>query len=83
VLRAFRHPNASEGTMICEHRLGLISANAAVDESNTGGADEVILLPQDPDASAQRSAMRCSAALACALALSSPTRSGDPGGLAR
>ena len=39
--------------MICEHRLGLISANAAVDESNTGGADEVILLPKDPDASAR------------------------------
>lgn len=53
VLRAFRHPSASEGTMICEHRLGLISANAAVDESNTGGEDEVILLPQDPDGSAR------------------------------
>ena len=53
VVRAFRHPHASEGTMICEHRLGLVSANAAVDESNTGGADEVILLPRNPDASAQ------------------------------
>lgn len=54
VVRAFKHPHATEGTMICEHRLGLISANAAVDESNTGGADEVILLPKDPDASAQK-----------------------------
>lgn len=53
VLRAFKHPHAVEGTMICEHRLGFISANAAVDESNTGEADQVILLPQDPDASAQ------------------------------
>lgn len=54
VVRAFKHPHATEGTIICEHRLGLISANAAVDESNTGGADEVILLPKDPDASAQK-----------------------------
>jgi coenzyme F420-0:L-glutamate ligase/coenzyme F420-1:gamma-L-glutamate ligase len=54
VIRAFKHPHATEGTMICEHRLGFISANAAVDESNTGGADEVILLPKDPDASAQK-----------------------------
>lgn len=53
VLRAFRHPGAGEGTLICEHRLGLISANAAVDESNTGGEGEVILLPLDPDASAR------------------------------
>lgn len=54
VVRAFKHPHANEGTMICEHRLGFISANAAVDESNTGGADEVIVLPKDPDASAKR-----------------------------
>ena len=54
VLRAFRHPGADEGTMICEHRLGLISANAAVDESNTAGEGEAILLPLDPDASAAR-----------------------------
>ncbi|MEM6381824.1 MAG: coenzyme F420-0:L-glutamate ligase [Pseudomonadota bacterium] len=54
VLRAFKHPGADEGTMICEHRLGLISANAAVDESNTAGDGEAILLPQNPDASAAR-----------------------------
>lgn len=53
VVRAFKHPHANEGTMICEHRLGFISANAAVDESNTGDEGEVILLPKDPDASAQ------------------------------
>lgn len=53
VVRAFKHPHATEGTMICEHRLGFISANAAVDESNTGEDGEVILLPKDPDASAQ------------------------------
>lgn len=54
VVKAFRHPGQNEGTMICEHRLGLISANAAVDESNTGEDGTVILLPRDPDASAER-----------------------------
>ncbi len=54
VLRAFKHPHATEGTMICEHRLGFISANAAVDESNTADEHQVILLPEDPDGSAQR-----------------------------
>ncbi len=54
VVRAFKHENATEGTMICEHRLGFISANAAVDESNTGDEGEVIMLPEDPDASAMR-----------------------------
>lgn len=60
VLRAFKHPHADEGTMICEHRLGFISANAAVDESNTALADQAILLPVDPDASARglRDALR-------------------------
>jgi coenzyme F420-0:L-glutamate ligase/coenzyme F420-1:gamma-L-glutamate ligase len=53
VVRSFKHPHANEGTMICEHRLGFISANAAVDESNTGDDGEVILLPRDPDASAR------------------------------
>jgi coenzyme F420-0:L-glutamate ligase/coenzyme F420-1:gamma-L-glutamate ligase len=45
--------------MICEHRLGLISANAAVDESNTGGADEVILLPRIRMPARKSSATRC------------------------
>lgn len=42
-----------EGVLICEHRLGFISANAGVDESNTGEPDTFILLPLDPDASAR------------------------------
>ena len=37
--------------MICEHNLGFISANAAVDESNIGGNNIVITLPNDPDKS--------------------------------
>lgn len=53
VIRSFKRPEQNEGTMICEHRLGFISANAAVDESNTGEDGSLILLPQDPDASAK------------------------------
>jgi len=52
VVKTFRHPGQNEGVMICQHRLGFISANAAVDESNTGADETVILLPNDPDASA-------------------------------
>ncbi len=54
VVKAFRHPGQNEGVMICQHRLGFISANAAVDESNVGSDETVILLPKDPDASAHK-----------------------------
>lgn len=54
VVRAFKRPTQDQGTMICEHKLGFISANAAVDESNAEGEDTVITLPDDPDASAER-----------------------------
>ncbi|MEM9350551.1 MAG: coenzyme F420-0:L-glutamate ligase [Pseudomonadota bacterium] len=53
VVRAFKRPEQNEGTMICEHRLGFISANAAVDESNSDEGT-LITLPDDPDASARR-----------------------------
>ncbi len=48
------------GVLVVEHRLGFVSANAGVDHSNVAGEpgreDEpwVLLLPQDPDASARR-----------------------------
>ncbi len=54
VVRAFRHEGQNEGTLICQHRLGFISANAAVDESNTASPNTVLTLPADPDASMQR-----------------------------
>jgi coenzyme F420-0:L-glutamate ligase/coenzyme F420-1:gamma-L-glutamate ligase len=40
--------------LIVVHRLGFITANAGVDQSNVAGEDseKVLLLPQDPDASA-------------------------------
>ncbi len=43
------------GLIVTEHRLGMVLANAGVDQSNVpaaGGAASVLLLPQDPDASA-------------------------------
>ena len=54
VIRYFKHNHQNEGVMICESRLGFISANAGVDESNIGGKDTVLLLPKDPDLSARK-----------------------------
>ncbi|ERS91114.1 hypothetical protein Q671_00785 [Halomonas sp. PBN3] len=54
VVRAVKRPDQEEGTLIAEHRLGFICANAAVDESNVGAEETIILLPVDPDASARR-----------------------------
>ena len=53
VVRAFKRPKQNEGTLICEHHLGFISANAGVDESNSEPGT-VITLPNDPDASARK-----------------------------
>jgi len=50
VVRAHRR------VLIVEHRLGFIMANAGVDQSNVGPADEsthVLLLPDNPDRSAE------------------------------
>ncbi len=42
------------GILICETRHGFVCANAGVDRSNAGAPDTVVLLPLDPDASAER-----------------------------
>lgn len=47
----------AKDVLIVEHRLGLIMANAGVDQSNVaagGGSEHALLLPLDPDASAER-----------------------------
>jgi coenzyme F420-0:L-glutamate ligase/coenzyme F420-1:gamma-L-glutamate ligase len=47
---------ARRGVLIVEHRLGVIMANAGVDRSNVdpaAGREPVLLLPVDPDRSAQ------------------------------
>jgi coenzyme F420-0:L-glutamate ligase/coenzyme F420-1:gamma-L-glutamate ligase len=52
--RVIRH---RPGVLIVEHRLGFVTANAGVDHSNVDpakGTEPVLLLPSDPDASAQR-----------------------------
>lgn len=48
-----------EGLIVVEHRLGFVCANAGVDRSNVRGEygeddDWVLLLPEDPDGSAQK-----------------------------
>jgi coenzyme F420-0:L-glutamate ligase/coenzyme F420-1:gamma-L-glutamate ligase len=44
---------ADRGRLICRTRHGFVCANAGVDASNAGGADRLVLLPLDPDASAR------------------------------
>lgn len=44
---------ADHGRLICRTRHGFVCANAGVDQSNTGEAETVVLLPTDPDASAR------------------------------
>jgi coenzyme F420-0:L-glutamate ligase/coenzyme F420-1:gamma-L-glutamate ligase len=44
----------ARGHLITETGRGWICANAGVDESNSGDPNHVVLLPLDPDASAQR-----------------------------
>jgi coenzyme F420-0:L-glutamate ligase/coenzyme F420-1:gamma-L-glutamate ligase len=51
--RVVRH---RPGLLIVEHRLGFVMANAGIDHSNVGaedGVERVLLLPVDPDGSAQ------------------------------
>lgn len=47
---------AVPGVIIVRHRLGVISANAGIDQSNIdhGGGECALLLPEDPDKSAQQ-----------------------------
>lgn len=49
---------AQQGVIIVEHRLGFVCANAGIDHSNVCGLDRseqrVLLLPENPDASAAR-----------------------------
>ena len=52
---------AERNVLIVEHRLGFVMASAGIDQSNVPGAEDcVLLLPEDPDASASglRTALR-------------------------
>lgn len=61
-----------ENVLIVEHRLGLVMANAGVDQSNVASADSgefALLLPVDPDASARRLRAALSQRCGCSLAV--------------
>lgn len=59
---------AAPGVLVTRHRLGFVSANAAIDHSNVSpDPDVVLLMPIDPDASARCIAERLRAAFACAI----------------
>ena len=45
---------AERGVIVSVTRHGFVCANAGVDRSNAAGEDSVVLLPEDPDASARR-----------------------------
>ena len=63
---------AKPNVLIVEHRLGFVMASAGIDQSNVPGAeDRVLLLPEDPDASAQqlRSELREIAGVDCSVVI--------------
>ena len=55
--------------LIVEHKRGWVMANAGVDQSNVGGTGLLLLLPEDPDASAERLRAALSARFGVALAV--------------
>jgi coenzyme F420-0:L-glutamate ligase/coenzyme F420-1:gamma-L-glutamate ligase len=65
---------AGRDVLIVRHRLGLVMANAGIDRSNlaAGPTERVLLLPRDPDASAQslRESIAARLGVACGLIIS-------------
>jgi coenzyme F420-0:L-glutamate ligase/coenzyme F420-1:gamma-L-glutamate ligase len=70
VLRESRRiVRVAKDVLIVEHRLGLIMANAGIDQSNVAdpaSGEFALLLPEDPDASAARLRERLGALTGCA-----------------
>ena len=60
---------AERGVLICRTHHGFVCANAGVDVSNASSAEQVIVLPRDPDASARRLRARLRELLAAAPAV--------------
>lgn len=60
--KAIVRMDMARGILISETRHGFVCANAGVDASNVPGEDVVLLLPEDPDASAERIAGEARAA---------------------
>ena len=53
IIRSFKREEQNEGTLICQHKLGFICANAGVDGSNIAGQETVVTVPKNPDLSVQ------------------------------
>lgn len=72
VIRAAPH------ILITRHRLGLVMANAGIDASNLGPgrAGQILLLPEDPDASAARIAAALGVAVVISDSFGRPWREG-------
>jgi coenzyme F420-0:L-glutamate ligase/coenzyme F420-1:gamma-L-glutamate ligase len=77
---------AAYGVLVTHHRLGFVSANAGIDQSNVeGSAERVLLLPLDPDASADalreriRVLTRCEVAVVISDTHGRPFRVGNVG----
>ena len=51
IIRSFKREEQNEGTLICQHKLGFICANAGVDQSNIVGQETVVTVPKNPDLS--------------------------------
>jgi coenzyme F420-0:L-glutamate ligase / coenzyme F420-1:gamma-L-glutamate ligase len=62
---------AAPNVLIARHKLGLVMANAGIDRSNVGAADDelALLLPADPDASARALAVQLEAAFGAPIAI--------------
>lgn len=68
IVRAIKRPEQQEGLIIAEHKLGFISANAAVDESNAEPG-YLITLPENPDHSAARIGQDLSKHFGCRIGI--------------
>ena len=71
---------AARGVLIVRHRLGFVVANGGVDTSNVRGDPSwVLLLPEDPDASARTLASRLGVAVVVSDSFGRPFRLGTVG----
>lgn len=68
---------ADRGRLICRTHHGFVCANAGVDASNAGAPDTLILLPQDPDASARALRARLGCAVLITDSFGRPWRNGQ------
>lgn len=74
------------GVLVVQHRLGLVSANAAIDQSNArpqaaaeGTGPWILLLPEDPDGTAARLSAALGVAVVITDSLGRPFRLGSQG----